>query len=97
MAYLKHLQIVFRKFDANAVILELVLICLFCNGLRPSIRAQAEQKGCQKDTWDQAIKKAITAEAKTALNLFWGVQEIDACYLRGHRSASKPTEDYTRD
>ena len=51
------------------VILEPVLIFLFCDGLRSIICAQAEQEGCQKDIWDQAIKKAITAEAKAAQNL----------------------------
>ena len=68
-AHLEHLQTVFREFDADTVISEPVLIRLFRNGLRPSIRAQAEQEGRRKDTWDQAIKKAITAEAKAALNL----------------------------
>ena len=51
------------------MILEPILIRLFRNGLRPLIRAQAKQEGRQKDTWDQGIKKAITAEAKAALNL----------------------------
>ena len=51
-AHLEHLQTIFHKFDANAVISEPVLICLFCNSLRPSICAQAEQKDCQKYTWD---------------------------------------------
>ena len=41
-AHFEHLQTVFRKFDADAVILELVLICLFSDSLKPSIRAQAE-------------------------------------------------------
>ena len=38
-AYPEHLQTVFRNCNANAMILEPVLIRLFCNGLRPSIRA----------------------------------------------------------
>ena len=96
-AYLEHLQTVLREFLADAVISELVLIRLFCNGLRPSTRAQAKQKGRRKNTWDQAIKKAITAEAKAALNLLLWVCEMDACCPRGHRSASKPTEDHTKD
>ena len=68
-AHLEHLQTVFHKFDADAVISEPVLIRLFCNGLRPSIHAQAKQKSFSKNTWDQAIRKAITAEAKATLNL----------------------------
>ena len=74
-AHFEHLQTVLREFDANTVILEPVLIRLFRDGLKPSIRAQAKQKVCQNDTWDQAIKKAITAEAKAALNLLlWSVR-----------------------
>ena len=96
-AHLEHLQTVFRTFDAHAVILVPVLIYLFCNGLRPSIRAQAKQEGCQKDIWDQAIKKAITAEPRATQNLPLSVRDIDACCPRDHRSASKPTEKQIRD
>ena len=49
-AHLKHLQTNFCKFDADVVILEPVLICLFHHDLRPSICAQAKQKGRRKDT-----------------------------------------------
>ena len=91
-AHLEHLQTVLQEFDADAVISEPVLIRLFRNGLRPSIHAQAKQKGRQKNTWDQAIKKAITAEAKAALNLSLWVREMNACCLRDHGSALKPTE-----
>ena len=45
------------------------MIRLFRDGIRLSIRAQAKQEGRRKDTWDQAIKKAIMAESKAALNL----------------------------
>ena len=34
------------------VILEPVLICLFCNNLRPSIRTQAKQDSYWKNTWE---------------------------------------------
>ena len=79
------------------MILEPVLIHMFCNGLRPSIRAQAKQNSRQKDTWDQTSKKAITAEAKAALNLFLWVCQIDARCPQGHNSALNPTKDHTRD
>ena len=51
-AYPEHIQTVLWEFDADAVISKPVLIRLFRDGLRPSIYAQAKQKGCQKDTWD---------------------------------------------
>ena len=73
------------------------MVRLFRNGLRPSIHAQAKQKDCQKDIWDQAIKKAIMTKANTALNLLLWVHEMDARCPQGHRFASKPTKDHTRD
>ena len=79
------------------MISEPVLIRLFCNSLRSSIRAQTKQKICQKDNWKQTIRKAITTKAKAALNLPFWVRKMDACCPRGHRSASKPIEDHTRD
>ena len=79
------------------MISEPVLICLFRDSLRPSIRAQAKQEGRQKDTWDHVIKKAITAEAKNALNLPSRVRGMDTRCLQGHHSASKPTKHHTRD
>ena len=96
-AHLEYLQTVFWEFDANAVISEPVLIRLFRDGLRPSIRAQAKQEGRRKDIYDEAIKKAITVEAKAALNLPSWACEMDVCCRQDHRSASKPTKDYTRD
>ena len=68
-AHLEHLQTILREFNANMIILKLVLIWFFRNSLKPSISAQANKNDCQKDIWDQTIKKAITAEAKTASNL----------------------------
>ena len=41
-AHLKHLHTILHKFNANAVILKPVLICLFCNSLKPFICAQAK-------------------------------------------------------
>ena len=93
-AHLKHLQTVFQEFNNDTVISEPVLMHLFRNGLRPSIRAQGEQKGCQKDTWDQAIKKAIMAEAKATLHLPLWVREIDVYCPKGHRFASEPIKDH---
>ena len=37
VAHLEHLQTIFKEFDANRIISELVLIWLFYDGLRPYI------------------------------------------------------------
>ena len=51
-AHLEYLQTVFQEYDADKVISELILIRLFSDSLKPSIRAQAKQKGCWKNTWN---------------------------------------------
>ena len=50
MAYLEHLQTVFRQLDVNVMISEPVLICFFRNSLQHSICTQAKQDGYGKDT-----------------------------------------------
>ena len=50
VAHLEHLQTILQEFNANSVILEPILIYLFHDVLRPSICAQAEQEGPQKNT-----------------------------------------------
>ena len=51
-AHLEHLQTIFQEFNANTVILKSLLICLFYNGLKPSIYTQANQNSYQKDIWE---------------------------------------------
>ena len=48
--HLEQLQTVLCKFNADKVILKPVLIRLFSDSIRPSIRAQAKQEDRQKDT-----------------------------------------------
>ena len=79
------------------VISEPVFIRLFRNGLKSSIHAQVKQKRRWKNTWDQAIRKAITAEANAALNLLSWVWKTDARCPQSYRSASKPTKNHTWD
>ena len=45
-ANLQYLQIILQKFNADMVISEPILIRLFCNGLWPSIYAQAKEDSC---------------------------------------------------
>ena len=49
-AYLEHLQIVLKEFDPAAASTEEVLICYFCNSLRPSIQAQTDEQSRDLDT-----------------------------------------------
>ena len=65
-AHIEHLQTVLKEFNPVAAPTEEVLICYFCDGLRPSIRAQTNKRVQDLDTWEEAIKKTIDAEAKAA-------------------------------
>ena len=66
VAYLEYLQTVLKKFDPAAARTKEVLICYFCDGLRPSIRAQTDERGQNLDTRRKVAKKTIDAEAKAA-------------------------------
>ena len=81
VAHLEHLQTVFKEFDLAAAPTEEVLICYFCDGLRPSIRAQTDKRGRDLDTWEEVIKKAIDVEAKAARQPQSLMKEIDNCCL----------------
>ena len=76
-AHLEHLQTVLREFDSAAAPNEEVLIRYFCDGLRPSIRTQTDERGRDLDTWEEAIKKAINAEAKAACQPQSLMREMD--------------------
>ena len=77
VAHLEHLQTLLREFNSAAAPNEEVLICHFCDGLRPSIQAQTDEQGRDLDTWEEAIKKTIDAEAKAARQLQSLMKEMD--------------------
>ena len=83
-AHLEHLQTMLKKFDPAPAPTEEVLICYFRDGLRPSIQAQADERGQDLDTWEEAIKKAIDVEAKTACQPQSLIKEMDNCCPWGH-------------
>ena len=93
--HLEHLQTVLRKFDPTAAPTEEVLICYFCNGLKPSIWAQTDAQGQNLDTWEEAIKKVIDAEAKVARQPQSLIKEMHNCCLQGHRptKTDKPAKE----
>ena len=84
-AHLEYLQTVFKKFDPLVTPTEEVLICYFRDGLRLFIQAQTDEQGQDLDTWKEAIKKAINAEAKAACQPQSLIKEMDNCYSWGHR------------
>ena len=69
-----------KEFDFAVTFTEKVLICYFCNNLRPSIQAQIDEQNRDLDVWEEAIKKAIDAKAKVACQPQSLMKKIDNCY-----------------
>ena len=63
------------------------MIRYFREGLRPSIRAQLDARGRELDSWEEAIEKAIDAEAKASLQPPSILREMDQRCPRGNRLA----------
>ena len=95
VAHLDYLQTVFREFNFAATPNEEGLICYFCDSLKPSIQAQTDKRGQDLDTWEEAIKKTIDAEAKIACQPWSLMKEIDNWSSRGYRPVKfdEPTKE----
>ena len=84
-ADLEHLQTVLKEFYSAAAPNKEVLICNCCDGMRPSIRAETNERGQDLDIWEEAIEKIIDAEAKATRQPQSFMREMDNRCPRGHR------------
>ena len=87
-AHLEYLQSILLKFDDAGAPEEPYLIRFFRKGLRPSIRAQMEQRGRELDSWTEIVEKAVDAEAQASLQPTSYIKEMDQRCLRGNRPNS---------
>ena len=85
-SHLEHLQSILLKFDAEGA-LESDLIRFFREGLKPSIKAQMEQRGRELDSWEELVEKAIDAEAKASLQPQSILRKMDQRCPHGNRPA----------
>ena len=69
------------------------MIRCFREGLRPSIRAQLDARGRDLDSWEEAVKKAVNAEAKAMLQSSASTRDMDLRCPRGNRPAKKEDRD----
>lgn len=76
--YLEHLQAVLKEFDVAAAPADDLLIRYFRDGLRPSIRAQMDERDRDLADWQEVIERAVDAEAKAACQAPSLAQESDA-------------------
>ena len=80
-AHLEHLQAVFQEFDPAATRNKETMIQYFREGLRPSVRAQLDTRGRNQDYWEEAMEKAINAEAKALLQSSSSICDMNLRYL----------------
>ena len=92
-AHLKHLQAVLREFDPAATPNEEIMIRYFQEGLRPSVRAQLDARGRDLDSWEEAVEKAVNAEAKALLQSSSSICDMDSRCPKGNRPAKKDEKD----
>ncbi len=94
-AHLEPLQAVLKEFVPTAALNEETLICYFREGLRPSIRAQLDNRGRDLDAWDEMVEKTVNAEAKASLQPPSGTRKIDSRCSKGYRPLVKKDKDNT--
>ncbi len=96
--HLEHLQAVLKEFDPSNAPNETTLIHYFREGLRPSIRAQLDDRGRDLDGFEEVVEKVDDVEAKANLQPPFYVRNIDARCPKGHcPSAKKDKEDTYRE
>ena len=88
-AYLEYLQSILLEFDDAGAPEEPYLICFFRKGLKPSIQAQMEQRGCELDNGTEIVEKAVNAKAQANLQPTSYVKDMDQQCLRDNRPITK--------
>ena len=89
-AHVEYLQSILIEFDPEYAPEEDTMIRYFWKGLCPLVRVKIEQRGQELDSFEELVKKAVDAEAKTALRLRSYTCETNQHCLRGIRpSAAK--------
>ena len=76
-AHLEHLQSILLKYDPVGAPTELTMLRYFQEGLKPSVLAELEHRDLELESFDQMVKKAVNAEAKSALRTRSSPKEID--------------------
>ena len=69
------------------------MIQYFRKGLRPSVWAQLNARGRDLDSWEEAIKKAVNAEAKTLLQSSTSTCNMNSRCPQGNRPIKKDKKD----
>ena len=92
--HLEHLQAVLREFAPATTPNKEILIRHFWEGLKPCVRAQLDIRGRNQDSWEEAIRKAINAEAKALLQSSSIICNMDSRYFWENKPAREKKEDF---
>ena len=95
-AHLEHMQVVFWEFDPGAAPSERIMIWCFLEGLKPSVRAQIDAQSRDLNFCEEAVEKAVNAEAKVILQSSASTHNMDSRCLRENRPAKKEEKDFSR-
>ena len=87
-AYLEHLQSILLEYNPVRAPTEPTMLRYFREGLKPSILAELEHRDLELESFDQMVKKAVDAEAKSALRPRSSTKEMDQHCPRGNRPAN---------
>ncbi len=79
------------EFDVDCAPSKSVLGRDFYEGLRPLIKLWIVKEGQKLDGWDDLIKKATRAEAKTKLQSIFTIREINQGCPQGNRPSQVST------
>ena len=87
-AHLEHLQSILLEYDPVGAPTEPTMLRYFREGLKPSILAELEHRDLELESFNQMVKKAVDAEAKSALRPCSSTKEMDQHCPRGNRPAN---------
>ena len=87
-AHLEHLQSILLEYDPVGAPTELTMLRYFWEGRNPSVLAELEHRDLELESFNQMVKKAVNAKAKSALRPCSSTQEMDQNCPRGNQPAN---------
>ena len=87
-AHLEHLQPILLEYNPVEVSTKPTMLRYFREGLKPSVLAKLEHRDLELETFDQIVKKAVNAKAKSAFQSCSSTKEIYQNCSCGKRSAN---------
>ena len=87
-AHLEHLQSILLEYDLVETLTKLTIHKYFQEGLKPSILAELEHRDLELKSFNQIVKKAVNAKAKSALRPRSSTEEMDQNCPQSNRPAN---------